>query len=127
MNKKILLADDDRTSLNLVLEHLKSNGYDVLTASEGQEAFRRAKTENPDLIILDLMLPKMDGYRICRFLKSDDNYRHIPVIIFTSRPDSKNRGESLGAGADAYLTKPLQPAKLLSTIKDLLAKMQQKD
>ena len=122
MAKKILIADDDTTSLNLVAAHLRDSGYQVVTASDGQEALRRAKSEVPDLVILDLMLPKMDGYRVCRFLKSDDNYRNIPILIFTSRLDSKIHGESLGAGADAYLTKPFQPAKLLSAVKELLAK-----
>ena len=122
MSKKILVADDDVASLRLVTAHLKDNGYDVVTVSDGHEALRRARLDRPDLLILDLMLPKMDGYRVCRFLKSDDNYRYIPVVIFTSRLDSKSRKEAQEAQADAYLTKPFQLAIFLQTVKDLLAK-----
>lgn len=121
MSKKILVADDDIASTRLIATHLKENGYDVVTVSDGQEALRRARLDKPDLVILDLMLPKMDGYRVCRFLKSDDNYHQIPVVIFTSRLDSKSQKEAKEAQADAYLTKPFQLDVFLQTIKALLA------
>jgi DNA-binding response OmpR family regulator len=80
----------------------------------------KARKENPDLIILDLMLPKIDGYKVCRMLKFDEKYKNIPVIIFTARAQEEDKKLGQDVGADAYLTKPFEPQALLGKIQELL-------
>ncbi|UCD14892.1 MAG: response regulator [Candidatus Omnitrophota bacterium] len=118
--KKILLVDDEPELVDLVKMRLETNDYEVITAYDGQEALRKARGQNPDLIILDLMLPKMDGYMICGLLKKDARYSKIPIVMFTARAQVEDKvlGENLGA--DAYLVKPFDPTVLLSKIKELL-------
>lgn len=111
---KILLVDDEKDIITLVSSRLKTAGYEVVTAVDGFEALAKAKSEKPDLIILDLMLPKMDGYQVCRLLKFDSTTAQIPIIMFTARAEGEK------AGADAYLTKPFEPETLLAKIKELL-------
>lgn len=120
-SKKILLIDDEPIIVKLVSSRLQANGYDVITASNGQEGLQKARTEQPDLIILDVMLPKMDGYRVCRLLKYDDKYRRIPIIMFSARVQTEDQEKGMMAGADAYLTKPFNPQTLLGKIEELLA------
>ena len=118
--KKILLVDDEKDMVYAVRLQLEANHFEVLTAADGQEALDKSRREKPDLIILDVMLPKIDGYKVCRMLKFDDKYKHIPIIMFTAR--AQKSGEKLGfeVGADAYLTKPFEPQMLLRKIKELL-------
>ncbi|MDP8297028.1 MAG: response regulator [Candidatus Orphnella occulta] len=118
--KKILVTEDSQTILDMVKDILESEGYNVITAIDGQEAFSKAKLEKPDLIILDLMLPKLDGYKVCRMLKFDDNYKHIPIIIFTARASEADKKMGQDVSADAYITKPFQPEELLAKIKEFL-------
>ena len=80
--KKILVVEDDLVTQRMLSARLEITGYDVITASDGEEALNKARKENPDLLILDLMLPKMTGYEVCRMLKFDDKYKKIPIIIF---------------------------------------------
>ena len=109
------------THIVTILEaRLMANGYDVVTASDGQEGLNKARTEKPDLIILDIMLPKLDGYKVCRMLKFDDRYKHIPIILFSARTQDSDLETGKQQGADAYITKPFQPEVLLSKIKELL-------
>ena len=123
MNKvKVLIIDDEPELVEMVSLRLEANDYQVISASDGQEGLDRARTEKPDLIILDLMLPKIEGYKVCRLLKFDEKYKNIPIILFTSRAqesDIKLGGE---VGADAYITKPFEPDMLLAKVSELLKK-----
>lgn len=120
MANKILVVDDEPVIIKVIESRLKANGYEVITASDGQEGLNLARSEKPDLIILDLMLPKIDGYRVCRLLKFDDNFKQIPVLMLTARVQESDKQKGMEAGADAYLSKPFDPETFLSMIKDLL-------
>lgn len=120
--KKILLVDDEKDLVETVALRLQANGYEVIPAYDGEEAFKRAKEAKPDLIILDLMLPKMDGYKVCGLLKSDSRHKHIPILIFTARAQEIDRKMAEEAGADAYFIKPFEPKALLDKIKELIEK-----
>ena len=120
MAKKILVVDDETELIDMMKMRLEANDYEVLVAYDGQRAFEKAKKEMPDLIILDLMLPKMDGYKVCGLLKNDIRYAKIPIIMFTARAQEKDRKLGEEIGADAYITKPFEPQVLLVKIKELL-------
>jgi DNA-binding response OmpR family regulator len=120
--KRILIVDDEEDILSVLKFRLEANNYEALTASDGQEGLNKARTEKPDLIILDLMLPKLDGYKVCRMLKFDESYKAIPVIMFTARVQQKDEELGKEMGADAYVTKPFEPEILLEKIRQLLNK-----
>ena len=120
MGKKILVVDDEIQLVEMVKLRLQANGYIVLTAGDGQEALEKARKEKPDLIILDLMLPKIDGYKVCRMLKFDKIYKAIPIIIFTAKAQQKDEELGKEMGADAYIAKPFEPEVLLEKMKELL-------
>ena len=120
MAKKILLIDDELDIVKLVESRLKINGYEVVVALDGQEALEKAREEKPDLILLDLMLPKLSGYKVCRMLKFDEKYKHIPIIMFTARVQESDEKLGFEVGADAYITKPFKPEVLLEKVKELL-------
>ena len=117
---KILLVEDDASVLAVTKKRLEIEGYEVVTAIEGLDGLNKARSEKPDLIILDLMLPNLNGHQICAMLKHDSKYRDIPVIMLTSRFQKKDVDDGLKAGADAYVTKPYDAGVLLSHIKTLL-------
>jgi two-component system, OmpR family, alkaline phosphatase synthesis response regulator PhoP len=120
MAKKILVTEDSPTILEILKSVLSEEGYEVIAAADGQQALDLARTEKPDLIILDLMLPKIDGYKVCRMLKFDEKYKEIPIIMLTAR--TKDEDEQLGkeVGADAYIKKPFQPEMIVDKIKEFL-------
>ncbi|MFA4889684.1 MAG: response regulator [Candidatus Omnitrophota bacterium] len=118
--KKLLLVDDESELVDMVKMRLEASGYTVSTAYDGMEALEKAKKEKPDLIILDLMLPKMDGYKVCGLLKADTRYSKIPIIMFTARAQESDKKMGEEVGADAYITKPFEPQALLEKIKELL-------
>jgi len=118
--KRILLVDDEEDLRKILKFRLEATGYDVSEAADGQEGLNKARSDSPDLIILDLMLPKIDGFKICRMLKFDEKYKHIPVIMFTARAQEKDKEIGKEMGADAYITKPFEPGILLGKIKELL-------
>jgi two-component system alkaline phosphatase synthesis response regulator PhoP len=118
--KRILVIDDEQGIVKVVKMYLEHHDYEVITAGDGQEGLKRAKTEKPDLIVLDLMLPRMNGYKICGLLKKDTRYAKIPVIMFTARAQEKDVKLGQEVGADAYLVKPFEPEILLAKIKELL-------
>lgn len=120
--KKILLVDDEEDVLRTVGFRLQSSGYDVVTASDGMEGLEKARSEKPDLVILDLMLPKMDGYKVCAFLKKDTRYKKIPIIMFTAKAGDLDKKIGLEVGADAYIMKPFEPPELVEAVEKLLAK-----
>ncbi len=116
----ILVVDDEQDLLDLIEYNLKKEGFKVLKAENGVEAIETAKELNPDLILLDIMMPKMDGLEVCQKMRSDSELRHIPIIFLTARGDEKTEVESLDLGADDYITKPISTTKLISRIKAVL-------
>ena len=119
--KRILLVEDEKDMAYAVTLQLEAKGYEVITASDGRDGLDKARAQKPDLIILDLMLPKIDGYKVCRMLKFDDRYLKIPVILFTSRAQASDKKIGKEVGANAYITKPFEPRILMSKIRELLA------
>ncbi len=120
MAKRILLVDDEEALVELLKMRLEVNGYEVLEASDGEEGLDKARKEKPDLIILDLMLPKIDGYKVCRMLKFDEKYKKIPIILFTARAQESDKKVGEEVGCDCYITKPFDPQILLAKIKELI-------
>jgi len=119
---KILVVDDENQMVLMVQMRLEAAGYEVITAYDGEEGLEKAKNENPDVIILDIMMPKMDGYQVCSHLKSDEQYQQIPIIILSAKTQKSDIEKSLEAGADAHVTKPFDPPVLLAKIKEVLDK-----
>jgi len=119
-NKKILVVDDEPGIVKMVKMRLEASDYEVITAFDGQDGFEKAKKESPDLMILDLMLPKIDGHRVCALLKSDTRYAKIPIVMFTAKAGEEDKKLGQEVGADAYLTKPFEPNALLAKINELL-------
>jgi DNA-binding response OmpR family regulator len=117
---RILLVEDEDNLRELVSARLEQNGYEVATAPDGYQAVAKARSWSPDLIILDLMIPKIDGYTVCRLIKSGGQ-AEIPVILFSARsnPDDVRRGMDMGA--NAFVSKPFEPAQLIGKIEELLA------
>lgn len=118
--KKILVVDDEADLVEMVTLRLEVNDFTVIKAYDGQTGLDLSRTEKPDLIILDLMLPKLDGYKVCRMLKFDEKYKNIPIILFTAKAQDADRELGKEVKADAYITKPFDPAVLLAKIKELI-------
>ena len=118
--KRILVADDAPFLLAVIKDILECGGYEVIAASDGLEALTKARAERPDAIVLDVEMPKMQGYHVCRMLKFDERYKHIPIIILTSKAEEKDKLIGLKTGADEYLTKPVGDTVLLEAIKEIL-------
>jgi CheY-like chemotaxis protein len=120
--KKILVVEDQAAIINMLRMRLEANNYEVITAGDGQEGLEKARKENPNLIILDIMLPKMNGYKVCQLLKADPKHRTIPIIISSGRTPQEIRKVGQEVGADAYVSKPFEAGVLLSKIKELIEK-----
>jgi len=120
--KRILLIEDEVDMVYALTLQLEAINCEVLSATDGQTGLDMACNENPDLIILDLMLPKIDGYKICRMLKFDERYKKIPIIMFTARVQDQDKKLGQEVGADAYITKPFDSKALLDKINALLKK-----
>ena len=119
--KKRILIVDDEPALRMGLKvRLEAQNFEILEASDGQAALDKAKSENPDLIILDVMLPGIDGYKVCRMLKFDEQYKSIPIIMLTARAQVQDEQTSKQVGADAYLTKPPKSDILIAKINELI-------
>lgn len=118
--KKVLIVDDEKDLVDMLKLRLESMGYDVLEAYDGKSGLDKAKEEKPDLIILDLMLPKMDGYQLCRILKFDEEYKNIPIVMLTARAQQKDKEQGVTCGANEYVTKPFEPKELVSVIHKLV-------
>ena len=117
--KRILVVEDVPESLTLLRIRLETYGYTVIGALDGEEGLKKARELRPDLIILDVMLPKMDGFTICRFLKYDVEYENIPIIMLTARGEQKDRALGKEVGADMYLVKPFDGTNLIQAIEKL--------
>ncbi|MBN2469727.1 MAG: response regulator [Anaerolineae bacterium] len=122
MAEKILIVDDDIDSLKLIGLMLQRQGYEISAASSGAQALTKASGEMPNLIILDVMMPDMDGYEVCRQLRANSNTQNIPIIMFTAKTMVDDKVAGFEAGADDYLTKPTHPAELASRVKAVLAR-----
>jgi len=120
MAKKILVVDDEEDIAFSLARRLTAAGYEVICAEDGVEGLRRAQTENPNLIVLDLMLPKMDGYKVCRLLKFDERYKRIPIIMLSARSQEEDIALGREIGAEFYMTKPFDSGALLEKIGELL-------
>jgi len=118
--KRILVVDDEPELVKAIQIRLEQASYELLVASDGMEALNKARREKPDLIILDLMLPRMDGYKVCVMLKRDGLYADIPIIMLTARAQKSNEKLGYECGADAFITKPFQHEAVLAKIKELL-------
>ena len=117
---KILVADDSNTDKEYIFDTLKGTGFDLTSASDGEEAEEKAKNGNFDLIILDVVMPKKNGFQVCRALKQDDNLKNVPIILLTSKTQESDKFWGRKQGADEYLTKPFEPEVLMHAVKKLL-------
>src|SRR6185503_6902762 len=117
---RILAVDDVSTNLDILRVRLESQGYEVVTAVDGEDALARTAELQPDLILLDIMMPKMDGIEVVKRLKQDPVHRFIPVILVTAKAETKDVVSGLEAGGDDYLTKPFEHAALMARVRSLL-------
>jgi DNA-binding response OmpR family regulator len=121
VNKKILIADDDRNLVKLLVAFLSPVGYEIRTAHDGATALRIVSEYRPDLVLLDVMMPVVDGYNICKTLTEDPQYNPAPkVIIMTSRNEERDERISRVIGADVFINKPFKPGELTERIRELL-------
>jgi DNA-binding response OmpR family regulator len=117
---KIMVVDDDEEFTTMYKEYLRMAGFDAVSENESSKALELAHAEKPDVFVLDLMMPKPDGFQLCRMLRADPNFRHTPVIIVTALTDLDSQVVAMGAGASDYLTKPFHIEELKSRINALL-------
>jgi two-component system alkaline phosphatase synthesis response regulator PhoP len=118
--KTILVVDDEKDLLDLIEYNLKKEGFNVLKAENGEEGIERAKEFHPDLVLMDIMMPKMDGMEAVEKMRKDDELKSIPIIFLTARSDETTEVEGLNKGGDDYITKPISTTKLISRIKAVL-------
>lgn len=121
MSAKVLIVDDEIDSLKLIGLLLESKGYQVMAAQNGERAIEKALQEPPDLVILDVMMPGMSGYEVCRRLRTNPRTATIPILMFTAKTQVMDKVIGFEAGADEYLTKPIQPTELIDRVETLLA------
>src|SRR3972149_5738489 len=120
MKEKILIVDDEADILTLLEYNLEKAGFKVISANDGPDAVEITKREKPDIIILDIMLPSMEGTEVCKILKSGDATRHIPIIMLTAKGEEVDRIVGFELGADDYITKPFSPRELILRVKAVL-------
>jgi two-component system, OmpR family, alkaline phosphatase synthesis response regulator PhoP len=121
MNYKILLVDDEEDIVEFLQYNLKQQGFEVITAYDGVEALTKL-TENPDLIILDIMMPRMDGLEVCRRIRDIQSFKNVPIIFLTAKSSEKDEVEGLEMGASDYISKPISPTKLIARVNSNLRK-----
>ncbi|MDQ3952550.1 MAG: response regulator [Actinomycetota bacterium] len=118
--KRVLICDDDPVILRLLEVNLELEGYDVLTANHGEEAFEIASRELPDLVILDIMMPRLDGYQTCEKLKAQPSTEQIPVVFLSAKAQASDIEKGKSYGVSEYLTKPFDPNDLLDVVERLV-------
>lgn len=121
VKKKILIVEDEESLLKLESILLTSKGYSVTGAADGVSALEQVVLIKPDLIVLDIMLPGMDGFEVCRIIKQNPETAHIPVMMLTAKKSSQDCERGMAAGASAYVTKPFKSAKIIEIIQELLS------
>ena len=117
---RILVVDDEIYIVHILDFSLGMKGYEVITALDGEAALEKLKTERPDLIVLDIMMPKLDGYEVCKAIKANPDTAHIPVILLSAKGRNVDQKMGFDVGADDYITKPFSPRKLVERINQLL-------
>jgi len=127
MKQKILVVDDESEAVELVEFNLKQSGYEVVTAADGEEALKKAKATLPALVVLDLMLPEIDGLEVCKLLRRDPATARIPILMLTAKAAEIDRVLGLEIGADDYVTKPFSPRELVLRIKKILQRGETKE
>jgi CheY-like chemotaxis protein len=116
---RVLVVDDDEIIRQLIAVNLTLEGFDVVTASDGRDCLDRVHEVDPDVITLDVMMPRLDGWETASKLRDDPSTRHIKVVLITARAQEDDRRRGLGIGVDAYLTKPFDPAELIEVVREL--------
>lgn len=119
--KRILVVDDEKQLVDMLKMRLEANNYEVIAAYDGMEALECSRKQKPDLIVLDLMLPKLDGYQVCRMLKFDKATHKIPIVMLTALSQKEDREWGKKVNADVYITKPFNAEELLEKIKVLIS------
>ena len=119
--KRILIVDDEKDIVETLSFMLKAKGFDCICAYDGEEGLNLAKNSSPDIVILDVMMPKINGYKICRLLKFDEKYKNIPIIMITARSQEEDKLIGEETGADEYITKPFEFSDVLEKINKCLA------
>ncbi|MGE5175139.1 MAG: response regulator transcription factor [Hyphomicrobiales bacterium] len=117
---RVLVVDDEPDLVRILQFGLKAAGYDVEVASDGQEGLKKARELRPDIILLDLMLPKLDGYKVCRLLKFDERYKHIPIMILSARTQEGDQTLAHEMGANHFVTKPYDFQEILALVASML-------
>src|SRR5205809_6334439 len=115
----ILVADDNATNRDILRTRLSTQGYEIIEAADGAEAIEMAAREQPDLLLLDVMMPKLDGFEVARRLRADPSLPFMPIIMVTAKADTADVVSGLQAGADEYLTKPVDQAALVARVKSM--------
>ena len=118
--QKVLVVDDSWTELTMIVAPLRNSGYDVVTAVDGDEAMEKVFRERPQCIVLDVVLPKQNGFQLCRKLKSIEASKHIPIILLTSKSTPLDKSWGLRQGADLYVTKPFNSDELVASVRSLV-------
>ena len=124
----VLVVDDYAENVELLKELLTASGYEVTTAYDGDEALKKVDRRKPDLILLDIMMPKMDGYQVCEALRNKEETKEIPIIFVTAKTEVKDWTHAIfNVGVNSYITKPINPKKLLDKVKSVLKMKQSRD
>src|SRR5438270_7458960 len=124
---KILVVDDEIYIVHILDFSLGMEGYEVITALDGEQGLEKARSEHPDLIVLDIMMPRLDGYETCKMLKAGPETRHIPVILLSAKGRNVDQKVGFEVGADDYITKPFSPRKLVERINAILGQTSRQD
>ena len=127
MPKKILAVDDERHIVRLVQVNLERAGYTVVTAFNGKEALEQVEAEQPDLVVLDVMMPYMDGFEVLQNLRKNQNTRDLPVIMLTAKAQDADVFRGWQSGVDCYLTKPFNPMELISFVKRIFKSLEENE
>lgn len=120
MSSKVLVVEDSLAQRQMISDLLKGSGLKVEVASNGEEALKLVETYSPDIVVLDIVMPQMNGYELCRRLKNDPKTQNVPVVMCSSKGEEFDRYWGMRQGADAYIAKPFQPVELIGTVKQLL-------
>jgi twitching motility two-component system response regulator PilH len=117
----VLIVDDSHTVREMLSDQLKRSGFTVVEAADGEEAIEKIKVSSPDLVVTDIVMPRKNGYELCRWIKNDPKTKHIPVVMCTSKSEEFDVYWGMKQGADAYITKPYHPPDMLEAVKKLLS------
>ncbi|MFZ4640928.1 MAG: response regulator transcription factor [Nodosilinea sp.] len=117
---KILVVEDSVSQREMIVELLEGKGFDVAIAGDGMEALEQIQSTPPDVVVLDIVMPRMNGYELCRRLKADPITQKLPIVMCSSKGEEFDRYWGIKQGADAYIAKPFQPAELVGTVRQLL-------